>query len=180
MPAPEREGFALFLEFDAELRAHVAGLQTVGTALVMSHLASPASPPAALKHRILGALDSRPRQTEPDSVVVTNPDERVQWVNPAFTAMCGYSLDELKGRKAGHLLQGRDTDPAAVQRIRESLRARRPCREALVNYHKNGTPYRVDVAITPILDDEGQPLWFVARERKMKTDQPSLSVGSAV
>ena len=56
---------------------------------------------------------------------------------------------------------------APVQRIRDALRERRPCRETLVNYHKDGTLYRVSVAIAPILDDEQQPLWFVAKERKL-------------
>jgi PAS domain S-box-containing protein len=100
-------------------------------------------------------------------VVVTGPDRLIHWVNPAFTAMCGYSLAELKGRKPGALLQGRETDLEAVGRIREALRQHRPCRETLVNYHKDGSAYRVDLRIAPVLDDEGAPLWFVARERKL-------------
>ena len=167
MTASERENFELVLEFHEALQAHMAGLQKVGTALMMSRAPSLQRPPAELKHRILGALDAHPRPTEPDAVVVAGPDGRVQQVNPAFTAMCGYSPEELQGRKPGHLLQGPDTDPAAVQRIRESLRDKRACRETLVNYHKDGTRYQVDVAITPILDDAGQPLWFVAKERKL-------------
>ena len=39
--------------------------------------------------------------------------------------------------------------------------------ETIVNYHKNGTPYWVEIAITPIFDDAGQPLWLVAREREV-------------
>jgi PAS domain S-box-containing protein len=100
-------------------------------------------------------------------LVVTDPAGQVEWVNPAFTGMCGYALDELKGRKPGHLLQGPDTDRAAVNRIREAIRDRRPCRETLVNYHKDGSRYRVDLRITPILDDKSQPHWFVAQERKL-------------
>jgi PAS domain S-box-containing protein len=112
---------------------------------------------------------------EPESLVATGPDGLVLWVNDAFTTMCGYSLEELKGRKPGQLLQGADTDPAAVGRIRDSLRVRRACRESLVNYHKNGTRYRVDVRISPILDDEGQPLWFVAKERKLPADEAAIT-----
>jgi PAS domain S-box-containing protein len=102
--------------------------------------------------------------------VATNPEGLVEWVNPAFMAMCGYSLEELKGRKPGRLLQGPDTDPTVVERIRQALRARSACRETLLNYHKDGSRYRVEVSIDPILDDEGQPLWFVARERKLPSD----------
>ena len=121
-----------------------------------------------MKQRLMESLDSHPRQTEPDGFVVTDPNGLIEWVNPAFTAMCGYSLEELKGRKPGQVLQGPETDPASVQRIREAVRDRLPCRETLANYHKDGTLYRVDVAITPILDDAGSPLWFVAREKELK------------
>jgi hypothetical protein len=33
----------------------------------------------------------------------------------------------------------------------------------------------VAVGITPVLDDEGQPLWFVARERKLPADEAMLT-----
>ncbi len=42
------------------------------------------------------------------------------------------------------------------------------CRETILNYRKNGTPYRVENAIAPILDDAGQALWLVVREREVE------------
>ena len=168
MTASERENFELILEFHHELRELVAGLEEVGTAVVVAHLPVTPDPSAGVRLRIMEALDGHPRQTGPDAFVVTGPDGLIKWVNSAFTAMCGFSLEELEGRKPGQMLQGPETDPSSVQRIREAVRDRRPCRETLVNYHKDGTLYRVDVAITPILDDEGEPLWFVAREKELK------------
>jgi PAS domain S-box-containing protein len=98
---------------------------------------------------------------------VTDAEGRVEWVNAAFTAMCGHDLTEIKGHKPGRVLQGPETDAAAVARIRAALAAHEPCHETLVNYHKDGSPYRVDVRINPILDEDGAPLQFVARERKL-------------
>lgn len=167
MTAQERESFELVLEFQSDLRAHVAHLQALGTRMFLSRVARHAPPPPALKNRILSAVDSRPRQLIPDGLVVTGASGLVEWVNPSFTAMCGYEVSELTGRKPGHVLQGPETDRAAVQRIREAVQQCRPCRERLINYHKNGSPYHVDVAITPILDDDGQALWFVAKERQL-------------
>jgi PAS domain S-box-containing protein len=168
MTAAERENFELMLEFHEELRSHVAGLREAMTAVALNEVrGARVSPPAALKARILASLDLQPAKDEPEAVVVTGPDRLVHWINPAFTAMCGYSLEELRGRKPGALLQGRETDLEAVGRIREALREKRPCRETLVNYHKDGSAYRVDLRIAPVLDDEGSPLWFVARERKL-------------
>jgi len=167
MTAPERENFELILEFHQPLRHHVASLQELGVSVVMSGLRK--SPPvnSVLKDRVLGGLTAHPQQFQHDGIVVAGPDCCIEWVNPAFTTMCGYSLEEIKGRKPGHFLQGPQTDPAGVQRIREALRERRPCREVLVNYHKSGSCYRVDVSIAPIFDDAGAPLWFVAREKEL-------------
>ncbi len=168
MTAPERENFELVLKFHSELVAQVNALQDVGTAVVLSHLAGAPTLSGTVKDRLFGTLDSQPRETEEECVVVTGPDGLVEWVNPAFTAMCGYSLAELKGRKPSQMLQGPETDADAVGRMRSAIRDRVPCRESLANYHKNGTVYMVDVAIAPVLDDDGQPLWFVATERELK------------
>lgn len=165
--APDREAFDILLAFQPELRAEVARLQEAVAAVVMAQVPPVAAPPPELKLRLLSAVDHLPSRPEPDGLVATGPDGLVEWVNPAFTAMCGYALDELRGRKPGHLLQGPDTDPAVVARIREAMRERRACRETLVNYHKDGSRYRVDIRISPILDDEGHPLWFVAREIRL-------------
>lgn len=167
LPAAERDGFELLLEYRDDLRAHVAQLQEVGNKVLLARVPRHMAAPAGLKSRILDAIATHPRQLQPDCLVATDPNGLVEWVNPAFTTMCGYSLEDLRGRKPGHVLQGPQSDPAAVQRIRWAVRAFRPCREILLNYHKDGSVYRVDVAITPIFDDEGTPLCFMARERKL-------------
>ena len=165
MSEAERGSFEVILGFHPALRATVGELQEVVSAVVMT--AVPAVvPPQVLKARLLGALDKLP-PVEPEGWVATDPTGLVEWVNPAFTAMCGFTLAELMGRKPGHLLQGPATDRTTVERIRGALRARTTCQETLVNYHKDGSPYRVEVRIDPILDDEGKPLWYVARERKL-------------
>ena len=166
MTQPERENFELILAFHAELRAGVAALQEAMTYVALVH-ATPLAPPPGLKQRLLAAVATLPPNPAPEALVVTDAAGLVQWVNGAFTVLCGYTLEELKGRKPGHLLQGPATDGAAVARLREALRIPRACRESLVNYHKNGTPYRVDIRVTPILDDQDQPRWLVAQVREL-------------
>jgi PAS domain S-box-containing protein len=174
MNAPDREAFAVLLEFHDELRSHVAVLQEAMAGAVVSQMPVVA-PPAGLKARLLAELAAAPEIPAPDALVVANPDGLIEWINPAFTALCGYELAELKGRKPGELLQGAATDRVVVERMRGALRERRPCRETLVNYHKDGSMYRADIRITPILDDEGQPLYFVAQERKLQDGDAVLA-----
>ena len=168
LSAPEREQFDLILKFHTELRALVVALEEVAAAALTSSLsASSPGPSASLRGRLLARLDAHPQQTSEEGFVMTGPDGLVQWINPAFTAMCGYTLDELHGTKLGPILQGRDTDHGSADRMRRAVHESRPCTETILNYHKNGQPYWVEIAITPILDDAGAMRWFVARGREV-------------
>ncbi len=168
MTPGEREQFELILEFHNELRELVAGLCEVAAAVTLAALPSgiPAPSPG-LKSRILGKLAAHPQQTSAECFVMSGPDGIVQWVNPAFTAMCGYTLEELRGKNLGPILQGKDTDRETAARMRRAVKEHQPCRETILNYHKNGSPYWVEIAITPLFDETGQPLWLVAREHEL-------------
>ena len=164
----EREQFELVLEFHDELREFVVGLAEVGAAVTLATLRPGGFRPSpGLKARIFGTLRDRPQQVPSDGLVMSGPDGLVQWINPAFNAMCGYTLEELRGKKLGPILQGEKTDRKTAERLRRAVHEYRPCREAILNYHKNGEPYWVEISMTPILDGVGQPLWLVARERKL-------------
>ena len=165
MTPQERETFELVLECHCELRELVAGLLEVAADLTLA-IQPPTDPALSpeLKARIIGQLASRPQHSAAEGMVMSGPDGLVQWINPAFSAMCGYTLDELRGKKLGPILQGAQTDRETAERMRCAVHDYRACRETILNYHKNGTPYWVEIAITPILDDAGQPLYLVARE----------------
>jgi PAS domain S-box-containing protein len=168
MTARERDEFDLVLEFHHELREIVADLADVGSALTLNApLPAAVNLSDALKTRIVSATRSLPQRAKADPMVMAGPDGLVQWINPAFTDLCGYALDELRGKKLGPILQGAQTDPEAAARMRQAVQAHRPCRETILNYHKSGAPYWVEVAITPICDGADRALWLVARERKM-------------
>lgn len=165
----DREGFELVLEFDPELRTLVYDLQRVASAIAMAHTPADVPPLSPrLKSKILQRRGADARIFALEGVVVTGPDRLVHWVNPEFTDMCGYSLAEVRGQKLGPLLQGEATDAAAVSRIRAALDAEQASRETIVNYHKGGSPYLVEISITPIRDDEDRLRWFVARERLLE------------
>lgn len=177
MTAQERDSFEVVLEYHTELRALVARLEEISAATALAEAGPPAAvrPSAALRERLLRSIETTVVDREPDCLVVADTNGRVEWINEAFTRMCGYTLDELKGHKPGQILQGPATDAAAVDRIRQAIRARTPCRERLVNYHKDGSPYLADIRISPVLDDGGDPLWFVARERKLPDPVPTAA-----
>jgi PAS domain S-box-containing protein len=164
LTAEQRSQFELILEFHVELRARVREFEEVTVAAQLATLRPGRGPSAGLKQRIFGMLDDRVQQQREAGFVLTDENGLVEWVNPAFTAMCGFSLEELKGRKLGPLLRGELTDKAAIGRMRDAIQTKQPCSEALVNYHKDGRPYWVSINIQPILEPDGSVICFAARE----------------
>jgi methyl-accepting chemotaxis protein PixJ len=99
-----------------------------------------------------------------NAIILTNPEGLIEWANEGFTRITGYTLEEALGKKPGTLLQGPDTDPATVQRIRENLLAKQPFTEEILNYSKEGRPYWLFLSITPSLDQNGNVTQFIAIE----------------
>ena len=174
MTSRQREQFELVVEFHDELREFVRGLVEVGAAVTLAARdRSAVGPTRDAKARILAAIADSAQEFQPDAIVMSGPDGLVQWVNPAFSRMCGYTLEELRGKKLGPILQGEKTDRETAARMRKAVHAGRACRETILNYHKSGLPYWVEISITPICDESGEPLWLVAREREVSGLQPA-------
>ncbi|WP_448206579.1 ATP-binding protein [Azospirillum sp. sgz302134] len=90
----------------------------------------------------------------------TRPDMPLVYCNRAFREMTGYAEEELIGRNC-RLLQGPDTDPATVARIRAALEAGQRVSVEILNYRKDGTPFWNALSIRPITDAGGRVRWFV-------------------
>lgn len=98
------------------------------------------------------------------SVIISGPDGRIEWVNDGFTTLTGYSAQEAIGQNPGALLQGPATDDSAKQLIGEMLRARQAVSVELLNYHKDGHAYWINLEIDPVFDDRGELVHFVATQ----------------
>lgn len=118
-------------------------------------------PPATLRARVLDRIEAEPPRVETDA------EGHIVAINPAFTGLCGYSFSEIRGKKPGSILQGPKTDPAQVAVVRQAVRQGEPCMVRLVNYHKNGVPYEVDISIEPIRNKDGELTGFRAVEHKL-------------
>jgi PAS domain S-box-containing protein len=95
-------------------------------------------------------------------VVVTNPVGAVDWVNPAFVARSGWSLDELRGRDPRDFLMMDETGAATVADIRAMLLDHQPLRKELQNRSRSGEEYWVMADIQPLLDERGKLEGFVS------------------
>ena len=77
-----------------------------------------------------------------EAIVITDPnaDNPVIYANPAFMKTTGYQLDEVVGRNC-RFLQGSDTDPQAIAKIRTAVAERKETKVQLLNYRKDGQPF---------------------------------------
>ncbi|HEY9672155.1 MAG TPA: PAS domain S-box protein, partial [Waterburya sp.] len=87
-------------------------------------------------------------------------DNPIIYCNPAFLEITGYSQEEVLGRNC-RFLQGSDTNPEAVEQIRQSLRTGQEVRVVLKNYRKDGTLFWNDLTISPVRDPSGQVTHFI-------------------
>lgn len=98
------------------------------------------------------------------AVILTDPQQRIIWVNDDFTSITGYSLGEAIGRIPGKILQGPKTEPEVIERIRKAIQQRIPWRDQLTNYRKNGEPYPCKLVIHPVFDRNQELTNFIAFE----------------
>ncbi|MBE7198011.1 MAG: PAS domain-containing protein [Parafilimonas terrae] len=103
-----------------------------------------------------------------------SPDNPIVWANDAFLQRTGYALDEVQGRNC-RLLQGPETDQAAVARIRDAVAAGAGLAIELLSYRKDGTSFWNAMTITPIRDERGLAFFFATQ-----TDAPSPGGGDAL
>ena len=103
------------------------------------------------------------------SIVITNPnlpDNPIIYVNQAFEELTGYARTAAIGRNC-RFLQGDETDPADVARIRRAVERREEIGVDLLNYRADRTPFLNRLLLAPIFGDEGRLEYFLGIQKEM-------------
>ncbi len=109
-----------------------------------------------LIRRLSDALDQNPHP-----VLITDIRSRIEYVNPAFCAVSGYSAQEVLGCNP-RMLQSGLTPKEVHADMWASLGQGRPWQGEVVNRRKNGQAYTQSVSIYPTRDASGQFTHYVA------------------
>jgi PAS domain S-box-containing protein len=96
-----------------------------------------------------------------EGVVITDTDGIIQYVNPAFSAITGYSRNEALGQNP-RILKSGEHDSAFYERMWRDLLAGRVWRGEIVNRRKDGTLYTERMSVTPIHNERGVITHFIA------------------
>lgn len=97
-----------------------------------------------------------------DGIAITDADQAIVRVNPAFTRITGYSADEAIGQRTGRLLRSGRHGPDFYEAMWEVLERERHWKGEIWNRRKNGEVYPQWLSITAVCDDDGRTTNYVA------------------
>jgi two-component system CheB/CheR fusion protein len=102
-------------------------------------------------------------EQSPVSVIITDADANIEYVNPAFERISGYSADEIRGENP-RFLQSGDTRMEVFSDLWETLHAGKTWHGEFCNRRKNGEQYWDRGYIAPVLDASGELRHYVAQQ----------------
>ena len=109
---------------------------------------------------------SRAVEQSADTVVITDRYGIIEYVNPAFERLTGYSREEVR-TCTPRVLKSGEQGPEFYQEMWRTLLAGDVFRGILVNRKKNGDLYYVEESICPVRDPDGQITHFIANGRDL-------------
>jgi len=133
-------------------------------------------------HNITELRNSRERLKElaivasntTDYILITDNKGYITWINKACENQTGYTRKEVKGMRPEKMMGGPETDKNTIDKIYNECANNNIVQEELLCYKKNGEKYWVDLKVTPVIDDKGNCINYIAIERdissRKKTD----------
>jgi PAS domain S-box-containing protein len=111
----------------------------------------PPPAPGILNAQLLQAVVEQ----SPNLIVITNTSGYIEYVNPTFCRVTGYSMEEAVGKNPNILKTG-EMSTADYQALWQTITAGQQWHGTLCNKKKNGDPYWASVSISPIKNPAGQ------------------------
>jgi diguanylate cyclase (GGDEF)-like protein/PAS domain S-box-containing protein len=94
-------------------------------------------------------------------VFISDRDDKLQWVNNAFTRVAGWTLQEVMGRTPQSLLTHSGEDPGVRQRVGQAVRLGHGLRHEWLRRARDGRELWLDIDLRPVHDAAGQLSGFV-------------------
>jgi diguanylate cyclase (GGDEF)-like protein/PAS domain S-box-containing protein len=97
----------------------------------------------------------------PNGIVITDPQARIEWVNPAFESLTGYDHQEAAGRRPAELVKSGEHDQSFYATMWKTILAGQTWRGEVINKRRDGSHYHEELTIAPVLDPSGELRHFV-------------------
>jgi PAS domain S-box-containing protein len=144
---------------DVEIIAHTTEFAGRVARLVLAHDVTASRRLLEERERLIAAIE----QSE-DSILITTADGTIEYVNPAFETVTGYTRAEVIGQNPRILRSGEQTTQTYAQ-LWQTILSGHTWRGRLVNRRKDGTHFHEDATISPVRDRDGRISSFVAVKR---------------
>ena len=99
-----------------------------------------------------------------DTVIITDSEGSIEYVNPAFEKLTGYCREEVLGQNP-RLLKSGQQDARFYQELWSTILRGQVFRGVLINRKKNGELYDAEKTITPVLNTGGRITHFISNDR---------------
>lgn len=100
-------------------------------------------------------------EQSPTSIVITDLDGNMEYVNPRFTEVTGYTMDEVRGQNPRMLKSGL-TAPAVYDDLWRTITRGEQWRGEIINRKKNGETHIELVLIAPVQNAAGEATHYIA------------------
>ncbi len=107
-------------------------------------------------------LQSATLEVAANGIVITDRDGIIQWANPAFTTLTGFTTAEAVGKNPRDLIRSGKQDRAFYKNMWDTILAGQVWRGELINRRKDGTLYTEEMTLTPLQDGRGEIIRFIA------------------
>ena len=111
-----------------------------------------------------------------DSIIITEPDfknseiPKIIYVNPAFSVMSGYPIDEIIG-KTPNIFKGPNSDKEEYRKLIDALKKKQECLIETISYKKNKEEYWVRFSMIPIYDTENELSHWISIQRDVSEEK---------
>jgi len=95
-------------------------------------------------------------------IIITSPQASIEWVNPAFELLTGYTKSEAIGHTPSHLLSSGKQNQYFYDTLWSTVLSGKPWKGELVNRRKDGSLYDEELYISPVINNKGEIKHFLA------------------
>jgi len=97
-----------------------------------------------------------------NAIIITDSQGLIEWVNPAFSKMTGYSFEESRNRNPRELVRSGMQDENFYQNLWNTILKGEVWKGTLINRRKDGSQYAEEMTITPLKAEDGSIRRFIA------------------
>ncbi len=113
------------------------------------------------KHEELLHLQSTTLEATANSIVISNKEGEIVWVNQAFSELTGYSKKEVLYKNV-NILNSKQNDALIYDDLWNTITKGEVWRGELINMRKDGTLYIEEQTITPVKNSEGEIINYIS------------------